>query len=266
MLIFSFSKSLYNLNLNWNTLCPIDSFNWNSWNTLVLCKYPEFTSQFYSKLPQQAILHCVEGKRGSIVLQIVGNESNFRAKSFPCNVNTGCLFAKGGAACCGNAHFFFQTKNKYLSAIQSRTMQTWKIAPKKAFGDDEVQLPMRPQNQNLFVEKVDWNMKCERRDNLWVIRNCPSAGRQKLLVIFFFLCARPLMKTDRKLNGSDKNCSLSAFCFRSHPSAPVWAEIWTRRSVGSCGHLLITAVWCLDSDHLGHCWNLTCNGKICSLY
>ena len=48
---------------------------------------------------------------------------------------------------------------------------------------------MRPRNQNLFVEKVDWNMKCERRDNLWVIRNCPSAGRQKLLVIFFF-CAR----------------------------------------------------------------------------
>ena len=124
---------------------------------------------------------------------------------------------------------------------------------------------MRPRNQNLFVEKVDWNMKCERRDNLWVIRNCPSARQQKLLVIFF-LYARPLMKTDRKLNGSDKNCSLSAFCFRSHPSAPVWAEIWTRRSVGSCGHLLITAVWCLDSDHLGHCWNLTCNGKICSLY
>ena len=105
------------LNLNWNTLCPINSFNWNSWNTLA-CKYPEFTSQFHWKFSQRSNA----ALQSSIVLQIVGNGSNFRAKSFPCNVNTGCLFARGGAAC-GNAHFFFHTKNKYLSNAEQYKLE-----------------------------------------------------------------------------------------------------------------------------------------------
>ena len=79
-------------------------------------------------------------------------------------------------------------------------------------------------------------MKCERRDNLWVIRNCPFAGRQKLLVISLFVCQ--LMKTDRKLNRSGQKLLVICVLFSD---TSVGASLGRILDVGSCGHLLITA-------------------------
>ena len=149
-------------------------------------------------------------------------------------------------------------------------MQTLKITTKKSSGDDKV--PAKElRNYNLFVviltwKKVDWNMKCEKYDNLWVIRNCLSAGQQKLLVIFTFYVR--WWKPIENWIEAGKNGSLSVFCFRTHPSVPVWAEIWTRQHFG-VGRLEVVVisvdncclVWCFDS-HLGHCWDLTYNGNM----
>ena len=171
--------------------------------------------------------HCKEGKR-SIVLQIVGNGSNFRAKSFPCNVNTGCLFARGGAAC-GNAHFFFHTKNKYLSnAEQYKLEKSHRKCPW-----------IRQCCQNVIAAKnIIYICFWQTLTEIWSVKDPiilglsqtahPMIGGGGKIACYLLLNIR-CWKLIKNWMWASKMARY--LCFRTHPSVPVWAEIWRRLEV-----------------------------------
>ena len=123
--------------------------------------------------------------------------------------------------------------------------------------------------QILFVFNIEMSIfSCLK---YWVWKKRLPSGYLKLSCYRLFL--RSLMKTDRKLNGSEQKLLVISVLFSdtsTRRSVPVWAEIWTHYSVRPLGLVVIridncSSYACLELWHFWHFSKIfitKCNGNM----